>query len=120
MTSLDTFIPPPVLPAHAPENINMTKIIFENSGHLLKSVDAYPVVVNPESVSNIASTTDGISPLITNCIAPKKLITIQLIATVKNYNLSSINSVSVLCFFVIRSLIPCILSSRAALCLAQS
>ena len=46
MTSLDTFIPPPVLPAHAPENINMTKIIFENSGHLLKSVDAYPVAVS--------------------------------------------------------------------------
>ena len=41
MTSLDTFIPPPVLPAHAPENISMTKIIFENSGHLLKAVDAY-------------------------------------------------------------------------------
>ena len=34
--------------------------------------------------------------------------------------LSSIKNVSVFYFFVIRSLIPCILSSSAALCLAQS
>lgn len=53
-----------------------------NASTSVKILD--PVVVNPETVSNIASTTDGISPLITNGMAPKKLITIQLIATVKN------------------------------------
>ena len=41
----DTLIPPPVLPAQAPININMTRIVREISGHPLKSVVAYPVVV---------------------------------------------------------------------------
>ena len=45
MTIRDTFIPPPVLPAHAPMNIRSTRICLENSGNKLKSVVLYPVVV---------------------------------------------------------------------------
>ena len=61
--------------------ILQNKLHLANASTSVKILD--PVVVNPETVSNIASTTDGISPLITNGSAPKKLITIQLIATVK-------------------------------------
>ena len=42
---LDTLMPPPVLPAHAPINISSTRIVREISGQVLKSVVAYPVVV---------------------------------------------------------------------------
>ena len=44
-TILDTLIPPPVLPAHAPINIRSTRINLEVSGHRLKSVVEKPVVV---------------------------------------------------------------------------
>ena len=37
---LETFIPPPVLPVHAPQNIRSTKIVFENCGHISKFVVA--------------------------------------------------------------------------------
>ena len=33
----DTFIPPPVLPAQAPTNISITRIVFDNAGHISKS-----------------------------------------------------------------------------------
>ena len=38
-------MPPPVLPAQAPTNINTTRIVLENSGQRSKSVVAKPVVV---------------------------------------------------------------------------
>ena len=38
-------MPPPVLPAQAPTNISMTRIVLETSGHMLKSVVEKPVVV---------------------------------------------------------------------------
>ena len=40
----DTLIPPPVLPAQAPTNIRITRMVLENTGHTLKSLVAYPVV----------------------------------------------------------------------------
>ena len=45
ITRRDTLIPPPVLPAQAPTNIRRTRIVLEKTGHWLKSVVAYPVVV---------------------------------------------------------------------------
>ena len=45
MTNLETFIPPPVLPAHAPTNIRSTSIVFDVCGHKLKLVVEKPVVV---------------------------------------------------------------------------
>ena len=44
-TNLDTLIPPPVLPAQAPINISSTRMVFEVSGHISKSVVEKPVVV---------------------------------------------------------------------------
>ena len=44
-STLAHFIPPPVLPAHAPTNISTNSIAFENDGHKLKSVVAKPVEV---------------------------------------------------------------------------
>ena len=45
ITSRDTFIPPPVLPAQAPTNISVTRIVWESAGHMSKSAVEYPVVV---------------------------------------------------------------------------
>ena len=45
---LDTLIPPLVLPAQAPININITNITFDNSGQQLKSTVENPVVVTME------------------------------------------------------------------------
>ena len=45
MTKRDTLTPPPVLPAQAPTNMRMTRIVLDISGHVLKSVVANPVVV---------------------------------------------------------------------------
>ncbi|MCQ4741332.1 hypothetical protein NE462_27710, partial [Blautia hominis] len=36
----DTLTPPPVLPAQAPTNMRMTRIVLDISGHVLKSVVA--------------------------------------------------------------------------------
>jgi predicted AAA+ superfamily ATPase len=44
-TTLDTFRPPPVLPAQAPINISSISITFENSGQASKSAVAKPVEV---------------------------------------------------------------------------
>ena len=48
MTTLATLIPPPVEPAQAPMNINITKMALDKGGHKLKSVVAKPVVVMME------------------------------------------------------------------------
>ena len=40
ITSLDTFIPPPVLPAQAPTNIRMTSTVLQVCDHWSKSADA--------------------------------------------------------------------------------
>ena len=44
-TKRETLIPPPVLPAQAPTNINSTRIVFDVCGHRLKSAVEKPVVV---------------------------------------------------------------------------
>ena len=41
---LDIFIPPPVLPAHAPINIRTTRIVSEKTGQRSKSTVENPVV----------------------------------------------------------------------------
>ena len=38
ITNRDTFMPPPVLPAQAPTNMSMTRIVLHVPGHRLKSV----------------------------------------------------------------------------------
>ena len=48
ITILDTFTPPPVLPAHAPTNIRKTRMLLESSGHWSKSTVEKPVVVMME------------------------------------------------------------------------
>ena len=40
----ETFIPPPVLPAHAPINISHTSTVLDSVGHRLKSFTTNPVV----------------------------------------------------------------------------
>jgi len=45
ISTRETFIPPPVLPAQAPIIISNSRIVFDNCGHMLKSVVANPVVV---------------------------------------------------------------------------
>ena len=59
-----------------------------------------PVVVKPDTISNIASIIWGISPLITKGIQPKKLRTIQPKATVTKPSLAK-NIVS-LGFFLVQ------------------
>lgn len=44
MIILDTFIPPPVLPAQAPINIISTSTAFDRDGYMSKSSVAKPVV----------------------------------------------------------------------------
>ena len=36
ITILETFIPPPVLPAHAPMNMSVKRIALESDGHVSK------------------------------------------------------------------------------------
>ena len=45
ITKRDTLIPPPVLPAQAPTNISITRIIWDVFGHRAKSVVVKPAVV---------------------------------------------------------------------------
>ena len=45
MMILDTFMPPPVLPAQAPTNIRPMRMVLENWGHTSKSTVENPVVV---------------------------------------------------------------------------
>ena len=42
--SLDTLMPPPVLPAQAPMSIRQTRMLLESSGHLSKSAVEKPAV----------------------------------------------------------------------------
>ncbi len=54
MIILDTFMPPPVLPAQAPMNIISTMIVLESSGHMSKSAVENPVVETIEATVNEA------------------------------------------------------------------
>ncbi len=47
-------MPPPVLPAQAPINISITRMVRESPGHWLKSVVAKPVVVMMDPTWNRA------------------------------------------------------------------
>ena len=48
MTTRATLMPPPVDPAQAPMNIRITRMAWENTGQVLKSAVAKPVVVMME------------------------------------------------------------------------
>ena len=50
----DTFIPPPVLPAQAPTNINSTNIVRQVCDQASKFIVAYPVVVIMDPTWNAA------------------------------------------------------------------
>ena len=52
ITKRDTFMPPPVLPAHAPTNMSMTRIVLLVPDHRLKSAVEKPVVVMMEATWN--------------------------------------------------------------------
>ena len=57
--NLDTLIPPPVLPAHAPQNIRNTRTVLQVCDHLLKSMLENPVVVIIEATWNDACVSDS-------------------------------------------------------------
>ena len=60
MTNRETLTPPPVLPAQAPTNMRMTRIVLDISGHELKSVVANPVVVIIDATWNDTCCSDSL------------------------------------------------------------
>ena len=56
---LETLIPPPVLPAHAPMNIARSRMLFENIGHASKSALINPAVEISEAKLKNACRSDS-------------------------------------------------------------